>query len=118
MGGVAGVYNCQGGLDVGWQPARGADDVCGDADEWADSTVSRVGVVTDKCAQHGDDGGLVTGGVLHNALQCIDAAEPDVHRGGAEVGDSGVIPVGDLSLLGDLKLGDLSHLLLHLLMAM
>ena len=38
-------------------------------------------VVANKCAQHGDDGGLVTGGVLHDALQCVDAAEPDVHRG-------------------------------------
>ncbi len=28
---------------------------------------------------------------MHYALQCVDAAEPDVHRGGAEVGDSGVI---------------------------
>jgi hypothetical protein len=41
---------------------------------------------------------------LHNALQRIDAAEPDVHRRGAEIGDGGIIPVGDLSLLGDLKL--------------
>jgi hypothetical protein len=61
-------------------------------------------VVADERAQHGDDGGLVTRGVLHNALQRIDAAEPDVFRRGAEVGDGGVVPVGDLSLLGDLKL--------------
>ena len=61
-------------------------------------------MVANKRAQHGDNGGLVTGGVLHYALQCVDAAEPDVHREGAEVGDGGVIPVGDLSLPGDLKL--------------
>ena len=41
---------------------------------------------------------------MHNALQCVDAAQPDVHGGGAEVGDGGVVPVGELSLLGDLEL--------------
>ena len=41
---------------------------------------------------------------MHDALKCIDATEPDIDRGGAEVGDGGVIPVGDLSLFGDLKL--------------
>ena len=106
MGGVAGAYNRQGGLDVGWWLAGSRTMYCGDAEEggmgWFGG--SHVGVVADKCAQHGDDGGLVTGGVLHDALQCVDAAEPDVHRGGAEVGDGSVIPVGDLSLLGDLKL--------------
>ena len=61
-------------------------------------------MVADKCTQYGDDGGLVTGGILHDALKCVDAAKPDVHRRGAEVGDGGVIPVGDLSLPGDLKL--------------
>ena len=48
---------------------------------------------------------MVTGGVFHDALQRVDAAESDVHRGGAEVGDGSVIPVGDLSLLSDLELG-------------
>jgi hypothetical protein len=42
---------------------------------------------------------------LHDALKCEDAAEPDIRRRRAEVGDGGVIPVGDLSLLGYLELG-------------
>ena len=41
---------------------------------------------------------------MHDALQRAYAAEADVHRGGAEVSDGGVIPVGDLSLFGDLEL--------------
>jgi hypothetical protein len=61
-------------------------------------------VVADKCAQYSDDSGLVTRGVLHDALQCVDAAESDVHRRGAKVGDGSVIPLGDLSLLSGLEL--------------
>ena len=41
---------------------------------------------------------------MHEALKCVDAAEPDFDGGRAEVGDGGVVPVGDLSLLGDLQL--------------
>jgi len=41
---------------------------------------------------------------LHEALQRVDAAEADVDGGGAEVGDGGVVPVGDLALFGDLEL--------------
>jgi hypothetical protein len=61
-------------------------------------------MVPDKCAQYGDNGGLVAGRILHSALQRVDAAEPDIHRRGAEIGDGSVIPVGDLSLLDDLEL--------------
>lgn len=61
-------------------------------------------MVSDKRAQHGDDGGLVARRVLHDPLKRVDAAEPHVYRGGAEVGDGSVVPVGDLSLLSDLKL--------------
>ena len=91
IGNVTVGYDPQGGLDIARRRVG-----CFDS--------SPASPVTDKCAQHGDDGGLVTGGVLHNALQCVDAAESDVHRGGAEVGDGSVIPVGDLSLLGDPEL--------------
>jgi hypothetical protein len=61
-------------------------------------------VVTDECAQDRDNSGLVAGRVLHNPLQCVDSAEPDVHGGRAEIGDGGVVPVGDLSLRGNLEL--------------
>jgi hypothetical protein len=63
-----------------------------------------MGVIADKRAQYGNNGGLITGGVLHDALKCVDAAEPHVYRGGTEVGDGSVVPVGDLPLLSDLKL--------------
>ena len=65
---------------------------------------SPVGVVADKGAQHGDHSGLVTRRVLHDALQCVDAAQPNVDGRGAEVTDGGVVAVSDLSLFGNLQL--------------
>jgi hypothetical protein len=47
---------------------------------------------------------LVPGGVLHQALERVDAAEPDLDGAGAKVGDGSVVTVCDLSLLIDLKL--------------
>ena len=92
VGGIAGGYDGESGLDVRWGAV------------WVPSGGSCRGVITDESAENCDDGGLVAGRVLHEALERVDAAELDVGGGGAEVGDGGVIAVGDLSLFGDLKL--------------
>jgi len=41
---------------------------------------------------------------LHQALERVDAAKPDVDGAGAEVRNGGVVPVGDLPPFGDLEL--------------
>ena len=34
--------------------------------------------ITDESAQNRDDGGLVAGGILHQALERVDATKPDI----------------------------------------
>ncbi len=92
IGNVTVGYDRQGGLDIARQKAGFFDS-------------SPANPVTDKCRQYGHDGRLVRGRVFHDALQCVDAAKSNIHRGGAEVGDGSEVPVGDLSLLGDPELG-------------
>ena len=86
---VAGSDDGEGGLDISRGKAR-----------WSYRLLRPTERIADEGAEYRDDGGLVAGGVLHEALQRVDAAEPDLDGVGAEVGNSGVVPVGDLSLFG------------------
>jgi hypothetical protein len=66
---VAGSYNRQGSLNI-------SERVSGRS---FGRKFSLIGPVADECAQHSDHSGLVTGRVLHDALQRVDAAEADVN---------------------------------------
>ena len=52
--------------------------------------------IPDVGAQYCDDGGLVTGRILHKPLERVDTAEPDIDRPGPKICDSGIVTVGDL----------------------
>ncbi len=62
------------------------------------------GVAAHERGQHLADGGAVGGGVAGDSLQGVDAAEPHVELGVAELVDRAGEPLGDLALLGDLEL--------------
>jgi hypothetical protein len=44
---------------------------------------------------------MVASGVLHDALQGVDAAQSDVQGLRSQIADCGVEPAGDLSVLRD-----------------
>lgn len=66
--------------------------------------VVKRSAIANEGTQYGNNGGLVAGRVLHEALKRINTTESNIDRGGAEIGDSGVVAIGDLSLCSDLKL--------------
>lgn len=62
------------------------------------------GSVADEGAEYGDNGGLLATRVLHETLECVDAAEADGTGAATEICGGGVVAVGNLPLLGDLQL--------------
>jgi hypothetical protein len=60
-------------------------------------------VGADERGEYFDDDGTIVGGVVDDALQRVDAAEPHVQLGYAELVDGAGKPFGNLTLLGDLE---------------
>jgi hypothetical protein len=61
-------------------------------------------VTANERGEHFGDGGAIVGGVVGDALQGVDAAEPHVQHGMAELVDGAGEPLGDLALTACLKL--------------
>jgi hypothetical protein len=57
-------------------------------------------LVPDESTQDRDNSRLVATGVVHQALEGVDAPKPDIDRSGPKVGDCGVVTVSDLPLFG------------------
>jgi hypothetical protein len=67
-------------------------------------------LVPDESTQYRDNSALVATGVLHQALERVDATEPNLDGVRAKVCDGCGITVGELSLLCDPQLNIRRHL--------